>query len=71
MLLAQQLFETHWTKSPQTNEPETENGTAKNLAKDPVMSRVAKAGIGLNLAHEPLHSMAPWSLDRNPLNIPT
>lgn len=59
MLLAQQLFETHWTTSPQTNEPERENGTAKNLAKDPVMSRVAKAGIGLNLAHEPLHSMAP------------
>ena len=59
MLLAQPLFETYWTTSPLTDEPGSEIRTGKNLAKDPVMSRVARAGIGLNLAHEPLHSQAP------------
>ncbi len=59
MLLAQRLFETHWTTSPQTDEPGPEIGAGKNLAKDPVMSRVTTAGSGLNLAHQPLHSQAP------------
>ena len=58
MLLAQQLFETHWTTSPQADEPRPEIGAGKNLAKDPVMSRVTNAGIGLNLAHQPLHPQA-------------
>ncbi len=59
MLLAQRLFETHWTTSPQADEPGPEFGAGKNLAKDPVMSRVNNAGIGLKLALEHLHSQAP------------
>jgi hypothetical protein len=58
MLLAQRLFETHWTTPPQTDDPGPEIGTGKNLAKDPVMSRVTNAGTGLNLAHQPLQSQA-------------
>lgn len=58
MLLAQRLFETHWTTSPQADEAGPEFGAGKNLAKDPVLGRVTTAGIGLNLAHQPLRSQA-------------
>jgi PHD/YefM family antitoxin component YafN of YafNO toxin-antitoxin module len=58
MLLAQLLFETHWTTSPQADEPGAEFGAGKNLAKDPVLNRVTTTGTGLNLAHQPLHPQA-------------